>query len=431
MNFLDTLSNFIWGIPMLVLLVGTGVVLTFVTKGIQFRKFFESIKLAFFKKDDDKEPGDLTNLQALFLALSGTVGTGNIVGVSTAIALGGTGAIFWMWVSALFGMATKYAESLLAVKYRIVDENGEMAGGPMYYLQKGLNQKFLAVLFAVFTILASFGMGGSVQGNAISSALFSQFNVPYLWTAIGVCITSYLVLINGLKSIKKVVAVITPFMIAFYLITTLFIIVMNFGAVCSAIKLIFVSALSPESFTGGVVGSAIRYGLARGVFSNEAGLGSSPIAAACAKTKNPQNQALVAMLQVFIDTMIICSMTAVIVIMHGQYNNGEANVNLVIQAFNTYIGHFGGIIVSISLVLFAFSTICGWGYYGEKSICYLFGKKSLVPFRLSIIAFATLGASTNELVLLWNITDIFNGLMAFPNLIALIGLIGVIRQETK
>lgn len=431
MNFFNTLSNIVWGIPTLFLLVGTGIILTIATKGVQFRKFFTSIKIAFFAKDDDKEKGDLTNLQALMLALAATVGTGNIVGVSTAIALGGTGAIFWMWLSALFGMATKYAEGLLAVKYRIVDEKGEMAGGPMYYLHYGLNQRFLAVLFAIFTILASFGIGSSIQGNAISSALYTQFKIPYMGTAIVICIASFLVLIQGLKSIKRFISFITPFMIIFYLSGTLYIILTNLGAVFSAIKLIFSSALSVEAFTGGMVGTAMRYGIARGVFSNEAGMGSSPIAAACAKTKNPQNQALVAMLQVFIDTMIVCSMTAVIVVMHGQYNNGDTGVSLTINAFNEYIGSIGGTVVSVSLMLFAFSTICGWGYYGEKSIYYLFGNKSLIPFRLCIVAFATLGASTDNLNLLWNISDIFNGLMSIPNLIALIGLIGVIRQETK
>ncbi|MCQ2914734.1 MAG: alanine:cation symporter family protein [Alphaproteobacteria bacterium] len=424
------ISNLIWGIPTLILLIGAGLLLTIRLKGIQFTKFFHAVKLTFFDKSTNAE-GDISNLQALMTALAATIGTGNIIGVATAISLGGPGALFWMWVSALIGMASKYGEAVLAVKYREKDEIGEMVGGPMYYIEKGLHAKWLGITFAIFTILASFGIGSGVQGNSISTSLHDTFGIPVYITALCILALSILVVFGGVKCIGKVMVILTPFMIAFFLISCLYGIILNIKLLPHTFMIILSKGFSLDAISGGLIGSAIRYGVARGLYSNEAGLGSSPIAAAAAKTTHPCEQALVSMLQVFIDTIIICSLTGFIIVLSGEYENNYNGAFLTIKSFSKIVGPYAKYIVSISLSLFAFSTILSWSYYGEKSIYYLFGRRSIVPYKIIFLIFASLGAIATNLNMVWNISDIFNGLMCMPNLIALIGLSSVIVSETQ
>lgn len=364
-------------------------------------------------------------------ALAATVGTGNIVGVATAVVLGGPGAIVWMWVSGFFGMATKYAEAVLAVKYRVTDERGQMAGGPMYYLERGLKQRWLAVAFAGFASLAAFGIGNGVQTNSVAMALQTTFDVPLYVSGILIMIFTGAVILGGVKSIGRVVSYFVPVMIVFYLGSGLLIMIMNYTLIPDAISLIFSSTLSAEAIGGGAIGAAIRYGVARGVFSNEAGLGSAPIAAAAAKTDMPGRQALVSMTQVFLDTLIVCSVTGITLVMGGQIGSGLEGVALTTATFEQFLGPTGGYIVTIGLVMFAYSTVLGWSYYGERSIHYLFGQKSIIPYRIAFVLVAGLGAMTTNLNLVWALSDVFNGLMAIPNLIGLLFLSGVVIAETK
>ncbi|MBO4520978.1 MAG: sodium:alanine symporter family protein [Alphaproteobacteria bacterium] len=430
-KIVSSVSDFVWGLPVLFLLVGTGVFLTFRVGGIQFRRLFYALHLVFFTKKDDTSEGDISHFQALMTALAATVGTGNIVGVATAVVLGGPGALVWMWLSALFGMATKYAEALLAVKYRIIDENGQMAGGPMYYLENGLKQHWLGVAFASFAVIASFGIGCGVQTNSISAALHDAFNVPPLTTALVLGFFAALVILGGIKSIGKVVSFFVPFMMLFYVLFCFYALGTHLSAVPAAISLIFHSAFSAQAFSGGIVGIAIRYGVARGVFSNEAGLGSAPIAAAAAKSDYPGRQALVSMTQVFLDTLVICSMTGLILVIGGDLSGDKNGAALTAHSFAALMGPFGRYFIAISLLLFAFSTVLGWSYYGERCLYYLFGKRSTLPYRIVFILVAMLGAVSTNLDLVWNISDVFNGLMAIPNLIGLLGLSGVVVSETR
>ncbi len=428
------IGSFAWGPPMLILLVGTGVWLTFALRGLQFTKLGYSLKLALFKrkKDSDKE-GDITHFQALMTALAATVGTGNIAGVATAIAIGGPGAMFWMWMTGLVGMATKYGEAVLAVKYRVTDEHGEMSGGPMYYISKGLNMPWLGAVFAVFAAVAAFGIGNMVQSNSVADAIEATFGIQPLITGIVLTIFTALVILGGIKSIGRVTGFFVPIMIVFYMGAALFIIFSNIGGLPAAFGLIFRSAFTPTSAAGGFIGATvmmtIRMGVARGVFSNESGLGSSPIAAAAAKTKSPITQALVSMTQTFIDTLIVCTMTGLVLILTGAWSNGQNGAELTTTAFNLGMKG-GGYIVTIGIALFASSTLIGWCYYGEKSIGYLFGIKAVIPYRVVFILFVGVGA-ISELSLVWNISDTLNGLMAVPNLIALLILTPVIVKETK
>ena len=428
------INAFAWGPPMLILLVGTGFWLTFNLRGLQFTKLGHALYLALIKrKEDDDEPGDITHFQALMTALAATVGTGNIAGVATAIAIGGPGAMFWMWVTGLVGMATKYAEAILAVKYREVDSKGEMCGGPMYYISKGLNLPWLGTVFAVFASIAAFGIGNMVQANSVADAVQATFHVP-LWATGAVLMTfSAMVILGGIKSIARVTSFLVPIMIVFYVIASLFIIFSNIGEVPASLMFIVKQAFNPTAAVGGFTGAtimmAIRFGVARGVFSNESGLGSAPIAAAAAKTKNPTSQALVSMTQTFIDTIIVCTMTGLVLILTGAWSNGETGAALTTTAFN--MGFPGGAyIVTIGIILFAYSTILGWCYYGEKSIEYLFGVKSVFPYRVVFVLFIGVGAVA-KLTLVWNISDTLNGLMAIPNLIGLIMLTPVVVSETK
>jgi len=425
---------FAWGPPMLILLVGTGFWLTFSLRGLQFTKLGHALYLALIKrKEDSDEPGDITHFQALMTALSATVGTGNIAGVATAIAVGGPGALFWMWITGLVGMATKYAEAVLAVKYRVVDENGEMSGGPMYYISKGLNLPWLGVIFAIFASIAAFGIGNMVQSNSVADAVEATFHIPTWITGVVLMVCTAAVVLGGIKSIGKVTSVLVPIMIIFYMAAALFIIFANIGGVPSALVLIVKQAFNPTAATGGFVGAtvmlAIRMGVARGVFSNESGLGSAPIAAAAAQTKHPVTQALVSMTQTFIDTLIVCTMTGLVLILTGAWSNGETGAELTTIAFQAGIPG-GALIVTLGIVLFAYSTMLGWCYYGEKSIEYLFGIKAILPYRVVFIILIGVGAVA-KLSLVWNISDTLNGLMAIPNLIGLIFLTPVVVAETK
>jgi AGCS family alanine or glycine:cation symporter len=434
-QLLDKIDGIIWGAPLLVLLVGTGLWLTISLRGLQFTTLIHSLYLALIKLKEEGEEGDgdITHFQALMTALSATVGTGNIAGVATAIAIGGPGAMFWMWVTGLVGMATKYAEAVLAVKYREKDKNGDMCGGPMYYITNGLGWKWMGTLFAFFAAIAAFGIGNMVQSNSVADAVHATFNIPVGVTGLILMFFVGLVVIGGIKSIGKVTSVLVPIMIVFYVIGALIILTMNAGAIPAAMKLIFTQAFSPTAATGGFAGSgimlAVRMGVARGVFSNESGLGSAPIAAAAAQTKHSVTQALVSMTQTFIDTIIVCSMTGLVLIITGAWSSGKNGAELTTFAFQSAIPG-GALIVTVGLILFAYSTILGWCYYGEKSIEYLLGEKAIMPYRVAFIIFVGIGA-TLKLNLVWTLADIFNGLMAFPNLIALLALTPVIVSETK
>lgn len=430
LEMLRTISSFIWGPPLLILIAGTGIYFSVLIGFLQIRLLPYSLKLAFSKKQDQHTEGDISHFQALMTALAATVGTGNIVGVATAVLLGGPGALFWMWISAFFGMATKYAEAVLAVKYRVQDADGEMSGGPMYYLERGLNQKWLGVLFALFGAGAAFGIGNLVQANSVAGVVHSTFHVPAWLTGLILTIFTALVLLGGIQSIGRAAAFFVPVMAAFYVIAGLIVIAMNIADVPAALGLVFKDAFTGEAAAGGVVGAVIRYGVARGVFSNEAGLGSASIAAAAAKTDLPARQALVSMTQVFIDTIVICSITGLTIILAGQYDSGLKGSELTTAAFSEFLGSAGAYIVAIGLVFFASSTIIGWSYYGEKCFSYLFSKKTVRYYRIAFVLTVFLGAVTS-LETVWTFADMMNGLMALPNLIGLIGLSGVVLAETK
>ena len=428
------INAFAWGPPMLILLVGTGFWLTINLRGLQFTKLGHALYLALVKrKEDTDEPGDITHFQALMTALAATVGTGNIAGVATAIAIGGPGALFWMWITGLVGMATKYAEAILAVKYREVDENGEMCGGPMYYISKGLNMPWLGTMFAVFASVAAFGIGNMVQSNSVADAVEATFNIPFWVTGVVLMGLSAVVILGGIKSIAKVTSLLVPVMIFFYVIAAMYIIFSHIAEVPAALMFIVKQACNPTAAVGGfaraTIMMAIRFGVARGVFSNESGLGSAPIAAAAAQTKTPTAQALVSMTQTFIDTIVVCTMTGLVLILTGAWSNGQTGAELTTTAFNMGFAG-GGYIVTIGIILFAYSTILGWCYYGEKSIEYLFGVKSILPYRIIFILFIRVGAVA-KLSLVWNISDTLNGLMAVRNLIGLIMLTPVVVSETK
>ena len=424
-------AGFIWGAPVLMLLVGTGLFLTVRLRGIQFRALGHAFKLIWHRNDDCE--GDISHFAALMTALAATVGIGNIVGVATAIALGGPGAVFWMWVIGLIGMATKYSEAVLAVKYRVKGSNG-MKGGPMYYISEGAGLPWLGAAFAVFTAVAAFGIGNMVQSNAVASALQGQFALPTWVTGVVLTLLSGVVILGGIKSIARFTSVLVPFMIAGYVLGALAIIVLNLDKVPGAFGLIFTHAVTPIAAGGGFVGAtvaaAIRYGVARGVFSNESGLGSAPIAAAAAKTDSPTRQALVSMTQTFIDTLVVCTMTALVILMAPQWHEGVAAGELTMVSFTHFLGVAGTVIVTAATVLFAYSTLIGWGYYGEKAIEYLFGEGHIRYYRVVFVLMIFVGAVL-KLELVWNISDLFNGLMIIPNLIGLLLLHKVIVGETE
>jgi len=426
------LSGIVWGAPMLVLLVGTGIYLTIILKGMQFWALPHALKLIFHKEHDGE--GEISHFAALMTALAATVGIGNIVGVATAITLGGPGAVFWMWMTGLVGMATKYSEAVLAVKYRQHSHHHGFKGGPMYYLTYGLNMPKLGMAFAIFTAIAAFGIGNMTQANAVAQILSSEMAVPTWVTGVVLLTLTAVVILGGIKSIGKFTSFLVPFMILVYVSVALVILAMNLDKLGGAFELIFYHAFNPIAAGGGFVGAtmaaAIRYGVARGVFSNESGLGSAPIAAAAAKTNDPVRQALVSMTQTFIDTLVVCTMTALIILISPFWQQGVSPSALTMQSFQLYLGSFGGIVVIISTVLFAYSTILGWSYYGEKAFEYIFGERFIRLYRVLFIAGVMVG-SMLKLEFVWNFSDLTNGLMAIPNLIALLLLSKVISAESK
>ena len=434
-TILNEIDSLLWGPPLIVLLLGTGIYLTLRLNLMQVFRLPLALSLIFRAKNHGE--GDVSSFKALCVALAATVGTGNIVGVATAVKLGGPGAVFWMWVAAFFGMATKYAEGLLAVKYRTTDEKGEIAGGPMFYIRHGMGEKWapMAAFFAGACILvAFFGIGTFPQVNAIVDSMHIAFGVPREVSDGIVTLLVAAITIGGLQSISRVASKIVPFMAVVYVVVSLGLIVMNLSAVPDAIALIIKSAFSGEAAVGGFAGStlmmAMQKGIARGIFSNESGLGSAPIAAAAAKTKWPAEQGLISMTGTFIDTIIICSMTGLALVLTGVWQGNSAGTMMTADAFATTYGQPGVAILTVSLVLFAFTTILGWNYYGERASIYLFGTKGIMPYRLLFIVLVASGAFL-KLDAIWTLADIVNGLMAIPNLIALCALSGVIVSETK
>ncbi|MEN8256534.1 MAG: sodium:alanine symporter family protein [Thermodesulfobacteriota bacterium] len=431
---LDSISSFVWGPVTIILLLGTGVFTTFLMKGVQIRRFFYGFGLLSGKYDNPKDKGEITHFQALSAALSATIGTGNIAGVGVAIASGGPGALFWMWVTAFFGMSLKFAECLLALKYRVIHEDGSISAGPMYYLEHGLKQKWLGILFAFFAAIASFGIGNMVQANSVAAPLFTTFHIPKLATGLIIAILVFCVIVGGIKRIGHVASRMVPVMAFFYVAGALTVLFLNFEAIPAAFSMIFKDAFTGSAATGGFAGAAvaqaIRFGVARGLFSNEAGLGSAPIAHGAAQTNEPVREGLVAMLGPFIDTIIICTMTGLVIIVTGAYQGGLSGADLTSHAFGSALPTIGTYIVAIGMTIFAFSTAVSWSYYGDRSVEYLFGEKSIMPYRILYCALLPVGA-TFELKQVWAISDIFNALMAWPNLIGLLFLSGVVVRSTR
>lgn len=432
-HFFEQLSGFLWGWPMIILLLGTHIFLTFRLKFPQLR-IFTAIKLSV--KRDHQATGDVSQFGALATALAATIGTGNIIGVATAIALGGPGAVLWCWLTGVFGMSTKYAEGLLAIKYRQKTADGKMLGGPMYALEHGLGWKWMARLFAVFTACAAFGIGNTVQANAIATIAETTYDISPYVTGGGVCLLAGAVILGGVKSIARVCAALVPFMALFYVVGCIYILFCNAQYVWPAIRLIFQSAFSPAALGGGFAGTTImtaaRYGIARGLFSNESGLGSAPIVAAAAQTRNPVRQALVSSSGTFWDTVVICALTGIVIvssIIHYpdiSINDGAA---LTKMAFGK-IPYVGAPLLSFGLLTFAFSTILGWSYYGERAMEYLKGRRWTKGYRWLYIAAVFIGSVAN-LSIVWNIADCMNALMAIPNLLSLLFLNGMIVHETR
>lgn len=432
---LNAIDSFMWGPPLITLLVGTGIYLTLRLKLLQVVRLPKALSLIFKAKNHGE--GDVSSFKALCVALAATVGTGNIVGVATAVKIGGPGAIFWMWMAAFFGMATKYAEGLLAVKYRSTDAKGNIAGGPMYYIRQGMGEKYkpLATFFAAATILvAYFGIGTFPQVNAIVDSAEISFGLSKVLTGAVLTILIAAITIGGLQSIAKVAAKVIPFMAVMYIAISVGLIAMNFDGIPAAVALIFESAFTGTAAAGGFAGStimmAMQNGIARGVFSNESGLGSAPIAAAAAKTKEPAEQGLISMTGTFIDTLIICTMTGLALVLTGVWQGDAAGAAMTSAAFASAYGAVGSSLLTIALVLFAFTTILGWNYYGERACIYLFGTKGVMPYRVIFIALIASGGFL-KLEAIWILADIVNGLMAIPNLIALIALSGVVVAETE
>ncbi len=436
-DLLEKLSGIIWGEYVLIpLLALVGLYLTFGLKAMPWRLTAKAFSMLWQgRKPDAANEGDISPFQALMTALSATIGTGNIAGVATAIYFGGPGAIFWMWVIALFGMATKYAEAVLAVKYREVDALGNHVGGPMYYIKNGLgeNWAWLGTAFALFGMIAAFGIGNMVQSNTVASELYASFQVPAWVTGIVMATLTGAVILGGIKRIASVAEKLVPFMASAYILGALIIIIINISAVPAALMLIVEDAFTGTAAEGGFLGAtvmmAIRWGFARGIFSNEAGLGSAAIAHAAAKTNNPVRQGMIAMLGTFIDTIIICSMTALVIILTGAWDSGIKGAPMSTLAFNTGFAG-GGYIVTFGLIIFAFTTILGWSYYGERCAEYLLGIRAIMPYRL-LWVIATLTGALIKLGLVWTLADVLNGLMAIPNLIALLLLSPVIFSVTR
>jgi AGCS family alanine or glycine:cation symporter len=433
-EIMSSLNSFVWGPVMLVFLVGTGIFLTLRLRFVQIFHLFKALKLVLSRPKGNDAVGDISPFQALTTALSATIGTGNIAGVATAIYLGGPGAIFWMWICAFFGMASKYAEAVLAVKYRRILPDGTMQGGPMRYIAEGLGVKWLGWLFALMGSLSAFGIGSMVQSNSVAVALGETWSVPPLLTGIVLAIMTGVVIIGGIHRIGKVTEKLVPVMGITYVFGALMILALNLDKIPGALILIIEHAFSPASavggFAGAVVATAIRFGVARGVFSNEAGLGSAAIAHAAAQTNSPVRQGLIAMTAVFFDTIIVCSMTALVILSTGAWTSGETSSALTYMAFEIGLPGPGGLIVTIGLAVFAYSTMIGWAYYGEECIEYILGLKARTPYRYLFCLVIAIGAF-QKVNFVWDFSDTMNGAMAIPNLIGLLGLSGVVLKMTR
>ena len=438
--WLDVVSGFIWGpyclIPLLLL---TGLYLTIILRGLQFRQLGPALHQALIVRKEHGAEGDISHFAALMTAMAATVGTGNIVGVATAIGLGGPGALFWMWVTGLVGMATKYSEALLSVKYRVTNERGEQAGGPMYYLSEGIRWKplgrTLGWVFALFTACAAFGIGNMVQSNSVADAIGGAFGVPGWMTGVVIALAVGAVTLGGIRSIGGFTSLFVPAMIVIYMGACAIVLLFNVSAIPAAFALVFTDAFTGTSAAGGFLGAtiaqAMRYGVARGIFSNESGLGSAGIAAAAAKTQEPVRQAMVSMTQTFLDTLVICTFTGIAIIASGTWDSGINGVALTQLAFGTALpGPIGPAVVAICLAMFAFSTILGWSHYGSRGIEYILGVRAILPYRLLFVVAAFLG-SVYTLDFVWLLSDVMNGLMALPNLVGLLLLSGVVTAETR
>jgi len=433
-DVLGWLGGVLWGPVTIFLLVGAGILVTILVRGIQLRWFAYAWGLISGRYDDPEDEGEITHFQALSAALSATIGTGNIAGVGTAVALGGPGAVFWMWVTAFFGMALKYAECTLSLKYRIIHRDGTVGAGPMYYLERGLGQKWLGVLFAFFATIASFGIGNMVQANSVAEPVASYFGIPKIITGLIIGVLVFAVIVGGIKRIGRVASKLVPFMTVFYILGALVVIFTRIDHVPGAIGLILKGAFNGSAAAGGFAGAAvaqaIRFGVARGLFSNEAGLGSAPIAHGAAQTREPVREGLVAMLGPFVDTIVICTMTALVIIVTGVYTEGLTGAELTARGFNAGLPGPGGYIVAIGIIFFAFSTAISWSYYGDRCVDYLFGENWVLPYRIVYCLLLPVGAAI-ELTTVWTISDIFNALMAWPNLVGLLLLSPVLIRTTR
>ncbi len=427
---LDLISGYVWGVPLLVLLVGTHLFLTFRLGFIQ-KYTFKAIRLSLTRSKEGE--GEISHFGALVTALAATIGTGNIVGVATAVAAGGPGAVLWMWLTGVFGIATKYSEALLSVKYRTIDRNGAVAGGPMYVIEKAMNMKWLAVLFACFTSIAAFGIGNMVQANSIATMVEHNFHISPWITGIVITAFTAVVIIGGITSIAKVCEYLVPFMAIFYVAGCIILLFLRHETLGETVNLILSSAFTGQAAIGGFAGAgvkeAIRFGVARGLFSNESGLGSAPIVAAAAQTNHPVRQALISSTGTFWDTVVVCLATGIVVVNSGLWQTGLKGAELTSAAFRE-VPVVGNVVLTIGLLTFVFSTILGWSYYGEKAIEYLFGAKLVMPYRWAWVA-AVMAGSVLSLQAVWTFADIANGLMAIPNLVSLIILSPVIAAETK
>ncbi|MBQ0763205.1 alanine/glycine:cation symporter family protein [Marinobacter psychrophilus] len=436
--FMSQLNNLVWGPPMLIMILGVGLFLSLGLKLMPIFKLGAGFRLMWQgrKPIGDDAEGDIPPFQALMTALSATVGTGNIAGVATAVFLGGPGALFWMWLTALVGMATKYSEAVLAVRFRETDGRGVYMGGPMYYIRNGLgkNWAWLGVLFAIFAAIAGFGIGNTVQANSVADVIEASFGVPHWVTGLVLMVLVGMVLIGGIKRIGQVASALVPLMAIFYLMAGLTVLAINAAELPAAFALVFKHAFSPIAAEGGFAGAAVwaalRFGVARGIFSNEAGLGSAPIAHASAKTNSPVNQGMVAMLGTFIDTIIICTITGMVIITSGVWTSGVSGAELTSMAFESALPGVGNYVVAIALAVFAFTTILGWSFYGERCMEFLFGARAVVPYRIAWILALPVGATLN-LGFVWLVADTLNAMMALPNLIALLLLSPVVFRLTR
>ena len=429
-NILSSISDIVWGPWLILLLLGTHIFLTFKLGFIQ-KHIFKAIKLSL--SNDKTSAGDVSQFGALMTALAATIGTGNIIGVATAIAIGGPGAVFWIWMTGIFGIATKYSEALLSVKYRTINSAGQMSGGPMYVLERALKMRWLGIIFASLTAIAAFGIGCSVQANSIAYLMKDTFGIPLATTGIVLAALTAIVILGGIKVIAGVCDILVPFMAIFYVLGCLIILVFGWQAIPGSVMLIFKDAFTNQGMAGGFLGAswltAMRFGIARGLFSNESGMGSAPIVAAAARTKNPVRQALVSSTGTFWDTVIVCFMTGLVIVNTGVWQKGLSAPSLTKEAF-AFLPVIGPAVLTIGLLTFVFSTIIGWSYYGEKAVEYLFGIKAVLPYRI-LWCFVVYGGSVATLKTVWAAADIANGLMTLPNIFSLLLLSGVVAKETK